>query len=379
MTQSSTVPGPIEQLTGAGVSIWLDDLSRERLRTGNLAELVATRGVVGVTSNPTIFAAALSKGDAYAAQLAELAPAGSDDAAVEAAVERITTDDVRAAADLLRPLHDATEGVDGRVSIEVDPRLAHDADKTVVTAERLWRTIDRPNVFIKIPATVAGLDAISRTLAQGISVNVTLIFSLERYRSVMDAFAIGLEQARADGIDLAPIGSVASFFVSRVDTAVDAALEKVGTPEALDLRGQSAIANARLAFEAYEEFRLTDRWRSLVASGAHPQRPLWASTGVKNPEYRDTMYVDELVTDGVVNTMPEATLQAFADHGVVTGDTVSDTVAASRRTLRTVESFGIPLDEVTDRLEVEGVRKFEDSWTDLLATTRDGLRAAGDA
>ncbi|WP_435736047.1 transaldolase [Cellulosimicrobium sp. PMB13] len=378
MTQT-TVPGPIEQLTQAGVSIWLDDLSRERLRSGNLADLVATRGVVGVTTNPTIFAAALSKGDAYDEQLAELAPAGTDAAAVEAAVERITTDDVRAAADLLRPLYDSTEGVDGRVSIEVDPRLANqDAAATVEVAERLWRTIDRPNVYIKIPATLPGLEAITRTLAQGISVNVTLIFSLERYRAVMDAFATGLEQARAAGIDLAPIGSVASFFVSRVDTAVDAALEKVGTPEALDLRGQAAIANARLAFEAYEEFSGTDRWRSLAAAGAHPQRPLWASTGVKNPEYRDTMYVDELVTDGVVNTMPEGTLQAFADHGVVTGDTVTGTAAAARRTIETVESFGVSLTEVTARLEAEGVRKFEDSWTELLETTAENLRQVAD-
>jgi transaldolase len=378
MTQT-TVPGPIEQLTQAGVSIWLDDLSRERLRSGNLADLVATRGVVGVTTNPTIFAAALSKGDAYDAQLAELAPAGTDAAAVEAAVERITTDDVRAAADLLRPLYDATDGVDGRVSIEVDPRLANeDAAATVEVAERLWRTIDRPNVFIKIPATLPGLEAITQTLAQGISVNVTLIFSLERYRAVMDAFATGLEQARAAGIDLGPIGSVASFFVSRVDTAVDAALEKVGTPEALDLRGQAAVANARLAFEAYEEFSGTDRWRSLAAAGAHPQRPLWASTGVKNPEYRDTMYVDELVTDGVVNTMPEGTLQAFADHGVVTGDTVTGTAAAARRTIETVESFGVSLTEVTARLEAEGVRKFEDSWTELLETTAENLRKVAD-
>ncbi|WP_251151124.1 transaldolase [Cellulosimicrobium sp. Marseille-Q4280] len=376
MTQT-TVPGPIEQLTQAGVSIWLDDLSRERLRSGNLADLVATRGVVGVTTNPTIFAAALSKGDAYDAQLAELAPAGTDAAAVEAAVERITTDDVRAAADLLRPLYDATDGVDGRVSIEVDPRLANeDAAATVEVAERLWRTIDRPNVFIKIPATLPGLEAITQTLAQGISVNVTLIFSLERYRAVMDAFATGLEQARAAGIDLGPIGSVASFFVSRVDTAVDAALEKVGSPEALDLRGQAAVANARLAFEAYEEFSGTDRWRSLAAAGARPQRPLWASTGVKNPEYRDTMYVDELVTDGVVNTMPEGTLQAFADHGVVTGDTVTGTAAAARRTVETVESFGVSLTEVTARLEAEGVRKFEDSWTELLETTAENLRKA---
>ncbi|MCB7137411.1 transaldolase [Cellulosimicrobium marinum] len=378
MTQP-TVPGPVDQLTQAGVSIWLDDLSRERLRSGNLADLVATRGVVGVTTNPTIFASALSTGDAYDAQLAELAPAGTDAAAVEAAVERITTDDVRAAADLLRPLYDATDGVDGRVSIEVDPRLAdQDAGATVEVAERLWRTIDRPNVYIKIPATLTGLDAITQTLARGISVNVTLIFSLERYRAVMDAFATGLEQARTAGVDLAPVGSVASFFVSRVDTAVDAALEKVGTPQALDLRGRAAIANARLAFEAYQEFRATDRWRSLAAAGAQPQRPLWASTGVKNPAYPDTMYVTELVTDGVVNTMPEATLQAFADHGTVTGDTVVGGVDAARRTLEAVDSVGISMTEVTRDLEREGVRKFEDSWTELLETTADGLRRASD-
>lgn len=373
MTQT-TVPGPIDQLRQAGVSIWLDDLSRERLRTGNLASLVAERGVVGVTTNPTIFASALAKGDAYDAQLAELARDGAD---VEAAVERITTDDVRTAADLLRPVYDATDGVDGRVSIEVDPRLAdQDAPATVEVAERLWRTIDRPNVYIKIPATLPGLEAITQTLAKGISVNVTLIFSLERYRAVMDAFASGLEQARAAGHDLAPIGSVASFFVSRVDTAVDAALEKVGTPEALDVRGRAAIANARLAFEAYQEFVLTDRWRSLAAAGAQPQRPLWASTGVKNPEYPDTMYVTELVTDGVVNTMPEGTLQAFADHGTVSGDTVVGGVDAARRTIETVESFGISMTEVTHDLEREGVRKFEDSWADLLDTTAAGLRDA---
>ncbi|MBD5787358.1 transaldolase [Cellulosimicrobium terreum] len=376
MTQQTTVPAPIDQLVDAGVSIWLDDLSRERLRTGNLADLVERRGVVGVTTNPTIFASALSKGDAYDAQLAELAPAGTDDAAVESAVERITTDDVRAAADVLRPVYDATDGVDGRVSIEVDPRLARDTEATLATAERLWATVDRPNVFIKIPATVEGLDAITRTLAQGISVNVTLIFSLARYRAVMDAFATGLERARDAGIDLAPVASVASFFVSRVDTAVDAALEEIGSPEALDLRGTAAIANARLAFEAYEEFRATDRWRSLAVSGANPQRPLWASTGVKNPSYPDTMYVDQLVTDGIVNTMPEATLEAFADHGAVSGDTVVGTADAARGTIEAIEDLGVSLVEVTDTLETEGVRKFEDSWTELLETTASGLRRA---
>ncbi len=354
----------------------MDDLSRERLRSGGLADLIGSRAVVGVTTNPTIFAGALSKGDAYDAQLAELAAAGTD---VESAVERITTDDVRAAADVLRPVYDATDGVDGRVSIEVDPRLAHDTDATVATAVRLWQTVGRPNVLIKIPATVEGLDAIERTLAQGISVNVTLIFSLERYRRVMDAFLSGVEQAREAGHDVTRIASVASFFVSRVDAAVDAALTAIGSPEALDLRGRTAIANARLAYEAYEQVLQSDRWRALAATGAHPQRPLWASTGVKNPEYRDTLYVDELIAPDVVNTMPQATLDAFADHGVVLGNTVAGTYTASRSVLETVESFGVSLAEVTERLEVEGVEKFETSWTDLLQTVADGLARAGGA
>jgi len=354
----------------------LDDLSRERLSGGGLAELISSRAVVGVTTNPTIFAGALAAGDAYDAQLAELAAAGTD---VEAAVEQITTDDVREAADVLRPVYDATDGVDGRVSIEVDPRLARDADRTVETAVRLWRTVDRPNVLIKIPATVEGLDAIERTLAQGISVNVTLIFSLERYRRVMDAFLSGVEQAREAGHDVTRIASVASFFVSRVDAAVDTALTAIGSPEALDLRGRTAIANARLAYEAYEQVLQSDRWRALAATGAHPQRPLWASTGVKNPEYRDTLYVDELIAPDVVNTMPQATLDAFADHGVVLGNTVAGTYTASRSVLETVESFGVSLAEVTERLEVEGVEKFETSWTDLLQTVADGLARAGGA
>jgi len=371
----STAPAPVRELSEAGVSIWLDDLSRERLRGGGLADLIASRAVVGVTTNPTIFASALAAGDAYDAQLAELAAAGVD---LEAAVERITTDDVREAADVLRPVYDATDGVDGRVSIEVDPRLARDAERTVATAVRLWQTVDRPNVLIKIPATVEGLDAIERTVAQGISVNVTLIFSLDRYRQVMAAFLAGLEQARDAGHDITRIASVASFFVSRVDAAVDPALTAIGSPEALDLRGRTAIANARLAYEVYEQFVQTDRWRALESAGARPQRPLWASTGVKNPDYRDTMYVDELVAPGVVNTMPQATLDAFADHGVVLGNTVAGTYTASRSVLETVESFGVSLDQVTDRLEAEGLDKFEASWSELLATVDEGLaRAAG--
>ena len=373
MTENPTDPArPTQRLSEAGVSIWLDDLSRERLDTGNLAELVRTRDVVGVTTNPTIFAKALSEGNAYDGTLAELA--GTD---VEPAVERITTDDVRAAADVLRDVYDATRTVDGRVSIEVDPRLARDTAATVETAKRLWATVDRPNAMIKIPATLEGLPAITAALAEGISVNVTLIFSIERYRGVMDAFLAGLEQARANGHDLAPIGSVASFFVSRVDAAVDKALTEVGTDDALALRGKAAIANARLAYAAYEEVFATDRWKALAAAGAKPQRPLWASTGVKDPSYRDTLYVDELVAPGVVNTMPQGTLDAFADHGLVVGDTVSGTAEASAATIAAIEAQGISMDEVTRQLEDEGVHKFEVSWDELLTTTKAGLDDAG--
>ncbi|MCP2266814.1 transaldolase [Promicromonospora thailandica] len=362
---------PTQRLSEAGVAIWLDDLSRERLRSGNLAELVATKNVVGVTTNPTIFAAALAQGDAYDGILAELA--GSD---VEAAVERITTDDVRDAADVLRPVYDATSGVDGRVSIEVDPRLARDTAATEAMAVRLWETVDRPNVMIKIPATVEGLPAITSTLAKGISVNVTLIFSIERYRAVMDAFLAGLEQAKEAGHDLSVIGSVASFFVSRVDAEVDKRLAAVGTDEALALRGQAAIANARLAYAAYDEVFSGERWQALAAAGAQPQRPLWASTGVKDPAYRDTMYVDELVVAGVVNTMPEKTLDAFADHGIVLADTVTGSSEQASATIAALEAQGISINEVTVQLEEEGLAKFEVSWDELLTTTKNGLDEA---
>ncbi|MFC4627646.1 transaldolase [Promicromonospora alba] len=367
---------PTQRLSEAGVAIWLDDLSRERLRTGNLAELISTKNVVGVTTNPTIFAAALAQGDAYDGILAELAgPPNNGD--VEAAVERITTDDVRDAADLLRPVYDATGAVDGRVSIEVDPRLARDTAATEATAVRLWETVDRPNVMIKIPATVEGLPAITSTLAKGISVNVTLIFSIDRYRAVMDAFLAGLEQAKEAGHDLSVIGSVASFFVSRVDAEIDKRLNAIGTEEALALRGQAAIANARLAFAAYEEVFSSDRWAALKAAGAQPQRPLWASTGVKDPSYRDTMYVDELVVAGVVNTMPEKTLDAFADHGIVLADTVTGSGEQAAAVIAAIEAQGISVDEVTAQLEDEGVTKFEVSWDELLTTTKTGLAGAG--
>ena len=310
------------ELTQAGVSVWLDDISRERLRSGNLESLVRDFHVRGVTSNPTIFANALAKGDAYDEQIKDLAIRG---VAVEEASRMITTRDIRWGADVLRGVYDASGGVDGRVSIEVDPRLANDTDKTVAEAKQLWWLVDRPNIFIKIPATPAGVPAITATLAEGISVNVTLIFSLERYGEVIDAFMAGLEQAAANGHDISTIASVASFFVSRVDTEVDKRLNAIGTPEALALKSKAAIANARLAYELYEQKLDTDRWRALAAKGAQVQRPLWASTSTKDPSLPDTLYVVELVAADTVNTMPEATLHATADHGVLRGDTVHGT------------------------------------------------------
>ena len=368
------LPNPrLDELTAAGVAVWLDDLSRERLRTGNLDDLTRTRRVVGVTTNPTIFAGALAGGDAYDAQLRELAAAG---ASTESAVTTITTDDVRAAADVFARLHESTDGVDGRVSIEVDPRLARDTDATIAQARALWACVDRPNIFIKIPATLEGLPAISQVLADGISVNVTLIFSLDRYRQVLDAFQSGLERARDAGRDLAPIGSVASFFVSRVDAAIDPLLDAIGTPAAAALRGRAAIANARLAYGVYREVMATDRWARLAALGAHPQRPLWASTGVKDKAYPDTRYVDELVVAGVVNTMPATTLEAVAEHGDLRGDTVTPALAEAAQVLADLAVVGIAIDDVTAALEVEGVAKFEKSWQELLTTVTEGLARA---
>jgi transaldolase len=364
----------LQQLSEHGVSIWLDDLSRERLRTGDLVSLVRERHVVGVTTNPTIFAAALAKGDAYDEQLASLAERG---VGVEDAVFAITTDDVRAACDVLLPVYEGTGRLDGRVSIEVDPRLARNTRRTVEMARALWGAVDRPNVLIKIPATVEGLPAITQALSEGISVNVTLIFSLERYRAVMNAFLAGLEAARSDGRELSGIASVASFFVSRVDTEVDRRLDDVdGAPP--ELRGKAGIANARLAYHAFEEVFGTSRWEVLAAAGARPQRPLWASTGVKDPAYPDTMYVSELVAPGTVNTMPQATLDAVADHGRIEGDTVRGRYGEATQLLDRLESLGIGYGDVTDTLEREGVEKFEKSWRELLATVSDEMaRAAG--
>lgn len=358
----------LQALADAGVSIWLDDLSRERIETGNLASLVADSGVVGVTTNPTIFAAAISKGERYAEQVKTLKAAGAD---VKTAVFELTTTDVQHGCDIMRPVYDATGGVDGRVSIEVDPDLAKDTDATVALARRLWERVDRPNTLIKIPATVEGLPAIAATISEGISVNVTLIFSLERYRGVMDAYLYGLEQAAANGKDLSTIESVASFFVSRVDSEIDKRL-----PEGSPLRGKAAIANARLAYEAYEEVFGSDRFKALAAKGAKTQRPLWASTGVKDPAYPDTMYVSDLVVADTVNTMPQKTLEAFADHGEVTGDTVHGTYDAARQVFADLEAQGIKYDEVVELLEVEGVDKFETSWNELLETIQTELDKA---
>ncbi|MBF6059613.1 transaldolase [Nocardia terpenica] len=365
-------------LSAAGVSVWLDDLSRDRIRSGNLAELIATRSVVGVTTNPTIFQGALSKGHAYDDQVKELAARGAD---VDAAVRTITTDDVRAACDVFTEVFERSGGVDGRVSIEVDPRYAFDTDKTVAQAVELWKIVDRPNLFIKIPATEEGLPAITKVLAEGISVNVTLIFSVARYRSVMGAYLDGLRNARIAGHDIARIHSVASFFVSRVDSEIDKRLEAIGTPEALELRGKAGIANARLAYAAYQDVfdggAHTSTFSVLASNGGNRQRPLWASTGVKNPDYSDTMYITELVAPNTVNTLPEKTMQAFADHGELRGDTVSGTAAQAQEVFDRLTAVGIDLDDVFAVLEREGVDKFEKSWDELLTATAAELKTTG--
>jgi transaldolase len=360
----------LNKLSAEGVSIWLDDISRERLRSGNIAALVKDKHVVGMTSNPTIFSKAMSKGDAYDDQFRDLAVRG---VGVEEASRALTTYDIRWACDVLRPVHDRTEGLDGRVSIEVDPRLADRTEATVAEARTLWWMVDRPNLFVKIPATLGGLPAITEALAEGISINVTLIFSLERYGQVIDAFFAGLEKARENGHDLSKIASVASFFVSRVDTEIDKRLDKLGSEEAKALRGKAGVANARLAYALYEEKLGTDRWQSLLNGGARPQRPLWASTGVKDPAYPDTMYVDDLVAPGTVNTMPEATLDATADHGNVTGDSVRPFYDDARAHMAALAQVGIDYDDVVKVLEDEGIEKFETSWKELLTTIKSEL------
>ena len=362
----------LKALADAGVSIWLDDLSRERIETGNLADLVKEKSVVGVTTNPTIFASAIADGERYDDQVKKLVDAGKD---VDEVIFALTTEDVRNACDVLAPVAENTAH-DGRVSIEVEPDLAHDTEKTIASAQALWGEVDRPNALIKIPATEEGLPAITAAIAQGISVNVTLIFSVERYRLVMDAYLSGLEQARDAGLDLDRIRSVASFFVSRIDSEVDKRLEAIGSDDALALRGKSAIANARLAYGAYQEVLASDRWRILEQAGANPQRPLWASTGVKNDDYPDTLYVSELVVADTVNTMPEKTMEAFADHGEVEGDTVSGRASAAKSLMDQVAAAGIDWTDVMLTVENEGVEKFMKSWDELVETVKGQMEKA---
>jgi transaldolase len=363
----------LADLSAQDVSIWLDDISRERLRSGNLAELAANRHVVGVTSNPTIFQKALEKGTAYDDQVRELK---LREVSIDGAIRYLMAYDIRWACDVLRPIFDRTGGKDGRVSIEVDPRIAHDSDRTTAEAKGLRWLVDRPNVLIKIPATVEGLPSITAATAAGVNVNVTLIFGLDRYDGVMDAYLTGLEQAAAAGIDLSTIHSVASFFVSRVDTEIDKRLDKLGSDEAKSLRGKAGVANARLAYERYEKVFSSDRWQALKAAGAHEQRPLWASTGVKDPAYDDTMYVVELVAPNTVNTMPEATLDAVADHGVIRGNTIAATFDDARSVLDRLDALGIKYEDVVEVLEVEGVQKFEDSYAQLAESVREQLDSA---
>jgi transaldolase len=360
----------LQELSEAGVSIWLDDLSRGRIESGNLADLVKNDHVVGVTTNPSIFAAALSDGERYDEQVKQLAADGAD---VDKTVFALTTTDVRNACDVLKPVFEATNGVDGRVSIEVAPDLAHDREATFASAKELWAEVDRPNLFIKIPATTEGGEAISDTLGEGISVNVTLIFGLDRYTSVMEAYVKGLEEALDNGHDLSGIHSVASFFVSRVDTEIDNRLNKSGASD--DLLGKAGIANARLAYELYEEFFAGERWEKLAAAGANTQRPLWASTGVKNPDYKDTMYVDDLVVERTVNTMPEKTLDAVRDHSEIIGDQVRPNYADAHQVMKNLADAGIDYDDVIHVLEEEGVEKFEKSWNELLETVKANLEA----
>jgi transaldolase len=362
--------GALDDLTSQGVSIWLDDISRERLRTGNLQELVDTKHVVGVTSNPTIFQKAMEKGDAYDDQLRDLAARRIP---VDGAIRYLMAYDIRWACDVLMPVYEASGHVDGRVSIEVDPRIAHDSTHTTAEAKGLKWLVDRPNVLIKIPATEEGIVSIEDATAAGVSVNVTLIFGLDRYEQVMNAYLAGLERAKDAGIDLSGIHAAASFFLSRVSTDIDTRLDKLGTEEAQALRGKAGVANARLAYERFEKVVASDRWQALKAAGANEQRPLWASTGVKDPAYDDTMYVVDLVAPNTVNTMPEATLDATADHGRIRGNAIAGTYEQSRGVIDQLEALGIGYDDVIEVLESEGVQKFEDSYAQLAESVQKQL------
>lgn len=364
---------PLHQLSSAGVSIWLDDLSRERIESGSLRELISSRAVSGVTTNPTIFAGAFANGAAYAKQLSDLAKRG---ATASEAIFEATTDDVRAACDVFADVYAATGGVDGRVSIEVEPGFAMDAAKTITQARALRSAVDRENVMIKIPATIPGLEAITQVIGLGISVNVTLIFSLERYSKVIQAFIDGIKLARINGHDLSKIHSVASFFVSRVDSEIDKRLELVGSREALQLKSKAALANARLAYELFEKSFATNQWEELEQQGANRQRPLMASTGVKDPALPDTLYVTELIAPLLVNTMPEKTMEAVYDHAVIGENTISGTYESSRNVLVEIEALGVSYNEVVALLEQEGVDKFIVSWNELVETVSNALESS---
>ncbi len=363
----SSAPNPnLAALTAAGVSVWLDDLDRTRITSGQLSRMIEVDSVRGVTTNPSIFDKAISEGaDAYAEQLTALARAGAD---VDDIIRALTTDDVRAACDLFLPLFEESGHDDGRVSIEVDPRLAHETHATIDQAKDLWALVARPNALIKIPATPEGLPAITEVIGSGISVNVTLIFSVERYRAVVEAYEAGLALAQSRGHDIATIRSVASFFISRIDTEVDARLRSLGSPEALDLLGQAALATGHLVWEAHLESLASPAWGALAVAGARAQRPLWASTGVKDPSMAPTRYVYELVVDDCVNTMPEATLRAVADDGPVPEDTVTGTQQQARSIWSRLEALGVSRQEVSETLESEGVQKFIASWEQLRST-----------
>jgi len=364
---------PLAQLSANGVSIWLDDLSRSRIRSGALKDLIASRSVCGVTTNPTIFAGALAKGEAYAEQVAELAAKGFS---TTDAIFEITTQDVAEACDIFAGVYAESNGFDGRVSIEVEPGLANDTEGTVKQAKELFAKVNRENVMIKIPATKPGLAAITAVIAEGISVNVTLIFSLQRYREVIAAYIAGVEQAKTNGHDISKIHSVASFFVSRVDTEIDARLVAVGTDEAVALKSQAALANARLAYQVYEQDFDNERWASLAASGANKQRPLMASTGVKDPSLSDTLYVTELVAPELVNTMPEKTMEAVFDHGIVPIDSIRAHYTDAAAVLAAVAAVGVSYDDATEKLEAEGVEKFIVSWGELVETVATALEGA---
>lgn len=361
---------PLAQLSANGVSIWLDDLSRSRIVSGNLKDLIESRSVSGVTTNPTIFAGALAKGEGYQDQVSELAASGAD---ATSAIFAITTKDVADACDIFAGVYASTNGFDGRVSIEVEPGLANDAAGTIKQAKELFAAVDRENVMIKIPATKPGLAAITAVIAEGISVNVTLIFSLSRYREVIAAYIDGVKLANANGHDVSKIHSVASFFVSRVDTEIDKRLEAAGKPE---LKSKAALANARLAYEVFETEFATDAWSNLAEAGANVQRPLMASTGVKDPALLDTLYVTELVAPQLVNTMPEKTMEAVFDHGVVPAASITNNYETAREVLAAVAAAGVSLDDATQLLEDEGVEKFIISWGELVETVDSALKAA---